>query len=65
MKTVDNDIQKIRESAVAMRKTADLFDKLGDILENEEIDEKEREAIAEETLGQIFVQTLKAQAIFN
>ena len=59
------DIESFREASGVLRKTADLFDKLVDIMVDETITDEEREVLMEETMGRLVICTLKAQKIFE
>ena len=59
-----NNTDDIREDSKVMRETADLFEKLADTFESENLSEDEKEKIFEDLLGKIMVQGLKSQIIF-
>lgn len=59
------DIEKFREGAETLRKTADLFDKCADLMEDEKLSENEKEEAFETIVGKIMFLSIKAQSVFE
>ena len=56
-------MNKVREMAKAFRKIADLYEEMANIEENKELNAAEKEALLDDLIGKILVQTLKVEKL--